>query len=60
MSALYRGLIVAGVLAAIAFVPVTYWIMGGVVKEAPFEDSRQQAVDHCMAPVAGRRWSDWF
>src|SRR5258706_247872 len=30
-------LIVAGVLAAIAFVPVTYWIMGGVVKEAPFE-----------------------
>src|SRR5882757_827968 len=37
MSALYRGLIVAGVLAAIAFVPVTYWIMGGVVKEAPFE-----------------------
>src|SRR5260221_5842386 len=36
MSALYRGLIVAGVLAAIAFVPLTYWIMGGVVKEAPF------------------------
>src|SRR5258708_5511154 len=36
MSALYRGLIVAGVLAAIAFVPVTYWIMGGLVKEAPF------------------------
>src|SRR5712664_4215129 len=37
MSALYRGLTVAGVLAAIAFVPVTYWIMGNVVKEVPFE-----------------------
>src|SRR6266704_1728858 len=37
MSALYRGLIVAGVLAAIAFIPVTYWIMGSVVKEVPFE-----------------------
>src|SRR5712664_2589524 len=37
MSALYRGLIVAGVLAAIAFVPVTYWIMGDVVKNVPFE-----------------------
>src|SRR5580765_772708 len=37
MSALYRGLIVAGVLAAIAFIPVTYWIMGNVVKEVPFE-----------------------
>jgi K(+)-stimulated pyrophosphate-energized sodium pump len=37
MSALYRGLIVAGVLAAIAFVPVTFWIMGGVVKDVPFD-----------------------
>jgi K(+)-stimulated pyrophosphate-energized sodium pump len=37
MSALYRGVIVAGVLAAIAFIPVTYWIMGGVLKEVPFE-----------------------
>src|SRR3989442_1055502 len=37
MSALYRGLIVAGVLAAIAFVPVTYWIMDDVVKDVPFE-----------------------
>ncbi|MGQ0658358.1 MAG: sodium-translocating pyrophosphatase [Chromatiales bacterium] len=30
MNALYRGLIVAGVLAAIAFYPVTMWLMGGV------------------------------
>ncbi|MCZ7563718.1 MAG: sodium-translocating pyrophosphatase [Burkholderiales bacterium] len=37
MSALYRGLIVAGVLAAIAFVPITHWIMGDVVKSVPFE-----------------------
>src|SRR3989441_654865 len=37
MTALYRGVIVAGVLAAIAFIPITYWIMGNVVKEVPFE-----------------------
>jgi K(+)-stimulated pyrophosphate-energized sodium pump len=37
MSALYRGVIVAGVLAAIAFIPVTVWIMGGVVKDVPFD-----------------------
>jgi len=37
MSALYRGLIVAGVLAAIAFIPITYWIMGDVVKTVPFD-----------------------
>ncbi len=29
MNALYRGLIVAGVLAAIAFYPVTHWMMAG-------------------------------
>jgi K(+)-stimulated pyrophosphate-energized sodium pump len=29
MSALYRGLIVAGVLALIAFYPITNWIFGG-------------------------------
>ena len=45
MSALYRGLIVAGVLAAIAFIPVTYWIMGGVVRDVPFEIlGRQQLI----------------
>jgi K(+)-stimulated pyrophosphate-energized sodium pump len=32
MSALYRGLIVAGVLAAIAYFPVTAGIMGGVTE----------------------------
>ncbi len=37
MSALYRGLIWAGGLAAIAFIPVTYLIMGNVVKDVPFE-----------------------
>src|SRR3954462_581394 len=37
MSALYRGLIVAGVLAAVAFVPVTYSIMGPVVGQVPFD-----------------------
>jgi K(+)-stimulated pyrophosphate-energized sodium pump len=37
MSALYRGLIVAGVLAAVAFIPVTYSIMGPVVSQVPFD-----------------------
>jgi len=37
MNALYRGLIVAGGLAAIAFIPITYWIMGDVVKNVPFD-----------------------
>jgi K(+)-stimulated pyrophosphate-energized sodium pump len=31
MNALYRGLIVAGVLAAIAFYPVTTWVLGDTV-----------------------------
>ena len=37
MSALYRGLIVAGVLSAIAFIPITMWIMGDVLKTVPFD-----------------------
>jgi K(+)-stimulated pyrophosphate-energized sodium pump len=37
MNALYRGLIVAGVLAAIAYIPITSWVMGDVVKNVPFE-----------------------
>ncbi len=31
MNALYRGIIVSGVLAAIAFYPVTHWMMGASV-----------------------------
>lgn len=30
MNALYRGLVVAAVIAAIAFIPVTWWLMGGI------------------------------
>ncbi|MBV8033249.1 MAG: sodium-translocating pyrophosphatase [Betaproteobacteria bacterium] len=37
MPALYRGLIVAGVIALIAFYPITAWLMGDIVKEVPFE-----------------------
>ncbi len=37
MNALYRGLIVAGVMALIAFYPITEYIMGGVLKTATFE-----------------------
>jgi K(+)-stimulated pyrophosphate-energized sodium pump len=39
MSALYRGLIVAGVLALIAFYPITNWIMGDLLKTATFDIS---------------------
>ncbi|HEU4460335.1 MAG TPA: sodium/proton-translocating pyrophosphatase, partial [Methylibium sp.] len=37
MPALYKGLAVAGVLALIAFYPITLLLMGDVVKEVPFE-----------------------
>ncbi len=37
MTALYKGLIVAGVLALIAFYPLTDWMMGDIVKTATFD-----------------------
>jgi K(+)-stimulated pyrophosphate-energized sodium pump len=37
MSALYKGLIVAGVLALIAFYPLTDWMMGDIVKNVSFD-----------------------
>ncbi len=37
MAALYRGLIAAGAVSVIAFYFVTDWIMGGVVKDVPFD-----------------------
>ena len=33
MNALYRGLIVSGVLALLAFYPITFWLMGGGIME---------------------------
>jgi len=35
MAALYRGLIVSGVLAALGFVAVTYWMMGDISQQYP-------------------------
>jgi K(+)-stimulated pyrophosphate-energized sodium pump len=35
MNALYRGLIVAGVIAAIAYYPITQWLMGNVAEQYP-------------------------
>jgi K(+)-stimulated pyrophosphate-energized sodium pump len=37
MPALYKGLIAAGVLAIIAFIPITMIVMGEVVKSVPFD-----------------------
>jgi len=37
MPALYRGLWISGVLAVILFYFVTQWIMGGLLKEVPFD-----------------------
>ena len=35
MGALYRGLIVAGVLALIAFYPITSWVLGNITEHYP-------------------------
>jgi K(+)-stimulated pyrophosphate-energized sodium pump len=37
MTALYKGLIVAGVLALVAFYPLTDWMMGDIVKSTTFD-----------------------
>ncbi len=37
MPALYKGLWVSGILALIAFYPITLWLMGGIVAEVPFD-----------------------
>jgi K(+)-stimulated pyrophosphate-energized sodium pump len=37
MPALYKGLWVAGILALIAFYPLTQWIMGETLKTVPFD-----------------------
>ncbi len=43
MPALYRGLWVAGILALVAFYPITVWIMGDVLATVPLDvaDGRQ-------------------
>jgi K(+)-stimulated pyrophosphate-energized sodium pump len=37
MPALYKGLAVAGVVALIAFIPITFIVMGDVVRTVPFD-----------------------
>jgi len=47
MGALYRGLIVAGVLALIAFYPITQWVMGGVAEHYP-NLTVMRLITHCV------------
>src|SRR5262249_50240383 len=37
MTALYKGLAVAGIIALIAFWPITQWMMGDIVASTPFD-----------------------
>jgi len=37
MTALYKGLGLSGLVAVLAFIPITYYVMGPVVKEVPFQ-----------------------
>ena len=54
MTALYKGLIVAGVLALIAFYPLTDWMMGDIVKNASFDIGGVANKHHRSAPVRRR------
>src|SRR5690606_19998007 len=57
MPALYKGLAAAGILALIAFYPITLLVMGDVVRTVPFEilgESRMISVWHLYgAAVVG-------
>ncbi len=52
MNALYRGLIVAGVIALIAFYPLTNWIMAGVATAAP-EYAKYTVMNLWLCAVVG-------
>jgi len=57
MPALYRGLWVAGILALIAFYPITQWIMGDVLATVPFDVSGGRKFVACGSSGGPRRSS---
>ncbi|MDX6718577.1 MAG: K(+)-stimulated pyrophosphate-energized sodium pump, partial [Solirubrobacteraceae bacterium] len=51
--ALYQGLIVSGLIAAVAFYPVTRWIMDGIAVNAPADGSPPSVGDLYLCSLIG-------
>jgi K(+)-stimulated pyrophosphate-energized sodium pump len=63
MPALYKGLWVAGILALLAFYPITQIVMGDVLRDGALRSRRRDARHHRLASVgygSGRPLADRF